>query len=70
MPYLPGKCLLPSILRKRRITAQELAGVVGMSKQQISDYANNRFVMSLKTAKNIAHHLQIPIDDLYEWIEE
>lgn len=67
MPYLPGKCLLHEILKDRRLTAQELAEEIGMSKQQVSDYANNRIIMSLKNAKTIAHALQIPIDDLYTW---
>jgi DNA-binding XRE family transcriptional regulator len=50
------------------MTQQELANKVRMSKQQISDYANNRVTMSLKNAKTIASALRCHIDDLYEWI--
>ncbi|WP_254068715.1 helix-turn-helix transcriptional regulator [Brevibacillus sp. 7WMA2] len=40
-----------------------------MKRQQLSDYANNRNVMSLSNARSIAHALGCHIDDLYEWIE-
>lgn len=69
MAFRPGKCLLHSILRERKLTPQEFSELSGFSKQQISDYANNRRKMSLSNAKTIAHYLGVPIDDLYEWIE-
>lgn len=67
MAIAPGKCLLYKLLRERKVEVYSFASSIGMSKQQLSDYANNRFIMSLKTAKNIADALDVPIDDLYEW---
>jgi transcriptional regulator with XRE-family HTH domain len=69
MAYRPGKCLLHNILREKRLTPQELSEQIGIPKQQLSNYANNRNKMNLANAKTIAHHLEIPIDDLYEWIK-
>jgi DNA-binding XRE family transcriptional regulator len=60
--------LLQQRLREIGMTQQELADKVHMPKQQISDYANDRVVMSLKNAKNIASAINCAIDDLYEWI--
>ncbi|MEW4281728.1 helix-turn-helix transcriptional regulator [Priestia megaterium] len=66
--YEVGKCRLKILLKERRITQNEFASMMGMSKQQISDYiTGHTATMSLKTAKNIAHKLDCSIDDLYEW---
>ena len=68
MAFRPGICLLHNILREKKLTPQEFAELSGFSKQQISDYANNRRKMSLSNAKTIAHYLERPIDDLYLWV--
>ena len=70
--YIVGKCRLNEILNKRKLSQVELAYIVGMKKQQINAYANNESVMSLKTAKNIAYHLNLTIDELYDfiWIDQ
>lgn len=70
MAFRPGKCLLHNILREKKLTPQEFSDHIGMTKQQLSDYATNRRKMSLSTAKTIAHALEIPIDDLYVWVKE
>lgn len=62
-----GRCLLPQILKKVKLSQAEFADKVGMSESTISHYANNRRIMSLENAKIIANALRIPIDDLYEW---
>lgn len=67
--YRAGKCLLPNLIRSRKLTPQELADRIPMSKQQISDYSNNRKLMSLETAKTIATALNVSIEELYEWVE-
>ncbi|ULL14325.1 XRE family transcriptional regulator [Paenibacillus sp. H1-7] len=67
MAYRPDKCLLPSILKERRLSARELSFLTGISETAISDYSHNRRQMTLSTAKTIAEALEIPIDDLYTW---
>lgn len=64
-----GRCLLPKLLKKAKLTQVELAIRVGMSESTISQYAHNARVMSLLSAKLIAKELKVPIDDLYEWLE-
>lgn len=66
--YIVGKCRLNEILKKRKLSQVELAYIVGMKKQQINAYANNDSTMTLKTAKNIAYHLNVQIDELYDFI--
>lgn len=66
--YKVGKCLLSDILLQARMTQQELAERLGVTRQQINHYVNNRRVMTLETAKNIACLLNCDIEDLYEWI--
>lgn len=62
-----GRCLLADILLQKKITQQELANRIGVTKQQIGHYANDRRVMSLPIAVNIAIVLGCDIKDLYEW---
>lgn len=68
MTFEVGKCLLHKRLREARMTQQELADKIGMKRQQVSDYANNRKVMSAKTMKVISHAIGCSMEDLYEWI--
>jgi transcriptional regulator with XRE-family HTH domain len=49
------------------MTQTQLGDKVGMSRQQISDYATDYRKMSLKNAKLIADAVGCHIDDLYEW---
>lgn len=69
MAFRPEKCLIPSILKERRMSARDLSELTGISESAISDYSSERKFMMLGTAKTIAEALQVPIDDLYEWRE-
>lgn len=40
--YEVGKCLLPDLLVQARITQQELADKLGVTKQQINTYTSNK----------------------------
>ena len=64
-----GRCLLPRLLKKAKISQYAFADKVGMSESTISQYVNNRRIMSLDNAKTIANELGVHIDDLYEWYE-
>ncbi|MEK3717972.1 helix-turn-helix transcriptional regulator [Paenibacillus sp. FSL R7-0333] len=70
MGYVPGRCLLKKRLREIRKNQQWLAEELNMPKTQVSDYVNNRKVMSLATAKTIAMKLGCYIDDLYDFKEQ
>ncbi|QDX93595.1 XRE family transcriptional regulator [Brevibacillus laterosporus] len=69
MTFKVGRCRLYERLQLAGMTQTELAEKIHMKRQQVSDYANNRNVMSLSNAKAIAHTLGCQIDDLYEWVE-
>lgn len=62
-----GKCLLADRLKKSDLTQAELADITKIPKSQISEYVNNKHLMSLVTAKTIAHALNCNIEDLYQW---
>ncbi|KAA0762969.1 helix-turn-helix transcriptional regulator [Bacillus sp. SH5-2] len=66
--FIVGKCRLNEILKARKMTQVDLALQLGMKKQQVHAYANNTSTMTLKTAKNIAHHLDVPVEELYDFI--
>ena len=67
MHFRPGKCLLPQLMRERKLTSKELSDKLGLTIQEVSDHAHRRKVMSLPKAKLYANFFGIPIDDLYEW---
>lgn len=66
--YDVGKCLLSDRLLQARMTQQELADKLGVTKQQINHYSTERRIMTLPVARNIAYVLRCDIEDLYEWI--
>lgn len=70
MVYKPGRCLLKQRLKEIGRTQQWLSEITGITKSQISDYATNRRVMTLSTAKTIANAIGCNIDDLYEWFKQ
>jgi hypothetical protein len=68
MDIRPGKCLLPQILRERKIEPVDFYTSLGWVKQKYNAYANNRKKMSIGTLKTVADALQIPMDDVYVWV--
>lgn len=46
---------------------QQLSERSRIPKSQISEYINNKHVMSLESAKTISHILECDIEDLYQW---
>lgn len=67
MAFKVGKCRLRYHLARKRISQQELADLVGVTKQTISRYVNNAQIMSYETAFNIANVLDCEMEELYEF---
>jgi plasmid maintenance system antidote protein VapI len=65
-----GKCLLSDRLKKADLTQTELAELTNIPKSQISEYVNNKHVMSLESAKIISYVLECYIEDLYNWVTD
>lgn len=63
------KCLLSDRLKTHDLTQTELAEKTRIPKSQISEYVNNKHVMSLETAKTISHALDCNIEELYQWVK-
>lgn len=67
--YDVGRCLLSDILLQKRMTQQELADKISVTRQQINSYCKSENIMTLPIAKNIAHILNLECTDcLYEWL--
>jgi DNA-binding Xre family transcriptional regulator len=62
-----GKCLLPDLLKHKRMTSTDLSDKTGIKIQQLSRYINNESTMSLPTALLIAWHLKVDVSDLYDY---
>jgi plasmid maintenance system antidote protein VapI len=62
-----GKCLLSDRLKICNLTQTELAEMTQIPKSQISEYVNNKHVMSLETARRISFVLNCHIEELYHW---
>jgi hypothetical protein len=70
MAIRADKCLLSHILRDRKIDPVRFYESLGWSKQQYYVYSKTKRKMSIDTLKTVANALQLPMDDLYSWIEE
>lgn len=65
-----GRCRLKAILRRQKMTQTELAKKIGLTPQRISDYANDRYMLSLLLAVQIADVLNVSVIELYEWSKD
>lgn len=66
--YDVGRCLLSDKLLRARMSQQELADRLGVTRQQIHAYTTGKRIMVLPIAMNIAAILHCEITELYEWI--
>lgn len=64
-----GRCLLRDILKVKGMTIQQLANRLGVSRQQVSKYVNDKKKMSFETALNVAAVLDVSVLELYEIFE-
>ncbi|WP_442951713.1 helix-turn-helix transcriptional regulator [Paenibacillus sp. GYB003] len=69
MAFRPGKCLLPEILRERKIDPPLFYEKMGWSRQQYSAYCTGKRTMSVGTLKTVSEVFGLPMEDFYEWIE-
>ncbi|WP_059049080.1 helix-turn-helix domain-containing protein [Paenibacillus senegalimassiliensis] len=67
MYFTRGRSLLKVRLKDRGIKQIELAHRTGISRQMISQYANNRSSMSVEVMKTISYVLGCHMEELYQW---
>jgi transcriptional regulator with XRE-family HTH domain len=65
--YQPVKCLLGKILEQRGLRQVDLCDKLGFKPSQVSDFVNDRRIMSLANAMTIAKYLRVDVMDLYRW---
>ncbi|WP_255551035.1 helix-turn-helix transcriptional regulator [Sporosarcina sp. E16_8] len=58
---------MSDLLLQSRMTQQELADRLGVTRQQIGTYSTGKREMTLHIAKNISYILNCNMDDLYQW---
>ena len=58
---------LAEILHEYRMTQRELADAAGLSESTISQYIHKQKIPSLKAIINIAHALDISVDELIDF---
>jgi plasmid maintenance system antidote protein VapI len=69
MAYRIGKCLLSNILEELGMTPAELARRLGVHRQQVDKWINDKQHMSMESAKNVSAIIGLEhADQLYEWI--
>ncbi|MDD9267534.1 helix-turn-helix domain-containing protein [Paenibacillus sp. GCM10023248] len=68
MKYDLGRCLLSERLQQSGISVGELAHALHYKPQKLSDFAENKRIMPLKSAISIADTLGCDVKDLYELI--
>jgi transcriptional regulator with XRE-family HTH domain len=69
MAYRIGKCLLSDKLEELDMTPAELARRLGVHRQQIDKWVNDKSTMTMESAKNVATILGLEHgDQLYEWV--
>lgn len=68
--YKVGKCKLSDLLKAIDLNQQELAERLNIPKSTISEYVNNKHVMSFERAKNISAEIGCKMEDLYEWVAD
>lgn len=62
-----GRCLINDLIKKKGITQEQLGALVGMSRQQINNYATEDRRMTIEVAINISVALGCSsVLDLYE----
>ncbi|OPA80308.1 transcriptional regulator [Paenibacillus selenitireducens] len=61
-----GRCLLPERLQEAQMTIEQLARVLLYRPERLTDFIENKRIMSLKIAISIANTLGCDVRDLYE----
>lgn len=68
MDIVPIRSRIPEHLKKLGKSQQWLADQLGMSKQQLSDCVNMRYILGMQAGMNIANLLKVSnLADLYVW---
>lgn len=65
---LPFTNVIAEIRKERKITQQELADAIGMTRQTIVAIEKGKYSPSLEAAFKIAHFLDLELTEVFSWI--
>lgn len=66
----PMKTNLPALRKARKLSQQELADAVGVTRQTITSIEVGKYVASLPLAFKIARYFGLSIEDVFVYEEE
>ncbi len=64
------KTQIQSLRKKNKITQEELAAAVGVSRQTIISIENGKYIASLVLAYHIASYFHLTIEEVFDFSEE
>ena len=56
---------IKELRKSQKLTQDELANAVGVSRQTINDIENDKYNPTLELAIKLARYLRIPVEDLF-----
>ena len=64
------KTRIPELRKARRMSQQELADAVGVTRQTITSIEVGKYTASLELAYRIAHYFDLTIEDIFIYEED
>lgn len=61
------KTKIPELRKANKLSQQELADIVGVSRQTITSIEVGKYTASLELAWRIAHHFGLSIEDVFDF---
>ena len=61
------KTRIPELRKKQKMSQQELADAVGVTRQTITSIEVGRYTASLELAYKIAHYLSLAIEEVFDF---
>lgn len=60
---------IPALRKQRKLSQEELADAVGVTRQTIISIENGRYTASLVLAYKIAHYFEMSIEEVFDFSE-
>lgn len=63
------KTIIPQLRKQHKLSQEELATAVGVTRQTITSIESGRYTASLTLAYKIARHFSLSIEDVFDFSE-
>ena len=64
------KTRIPELRKKHKLSQQELADAVGVTRQTITSVETGKYIASLALAWRIARYFELRIEDVFDFTDE